>query len=178
MTGHSKSNSNDDDEVESVQVPTKKTNTKWKKSTQRRLMKKRFETRNHFTILEDNQYKTKCNHCGKIYQCHPRFDGISNIGTHSKVCEAYLKVKREKDERQQKLAAESGEGNASNMILSKGWSQEACRRAISKMIILGKLPFNFVDNKGFRHFCNVVVSQFIVPSRRTISRDVMDMLLE
>ena len=26
MTGHSKSNSNDDDEVESVQVPTEKTN--------------------------------------------------------------------------------------------------------------------------------------------------------
>ena len=46
------------------------------------------------------------------------------------------------------------------------------------MIILGKLPLNFVDNKGFSHFYNVVVLQFIMPSRRTISGDVMDMFLE
>ncbi|KAH9685852.1 hypothetical protein KPL70_014129 [Citrus sinensis] len=135
MTGHSKSNSNDDDEVESVQVPTEKTNTKRKNSTQRRQMKKRSETWNHYTVLEDNQYKAKCNYCGKIYQCHPRFDGISNMGTHLKVCEAYLNVKQEQDERQQKLATESGEGNA-------------------------------------------IAPQFIRPSRRTISKDVMDMFLE
>ncbi|KAH9781207.1 hypothetical protein KPL71_008367 [Citrus sinensis] len=112
MTGHSKSNSNDDGEVESVQVPTEKTNTKRKNPTQRRPMKKRSETWNHYTVLEDNQYKAKCNYCGKIYQCHPRFDGISNMGTHLKVYETYLNVKQEQDERQQKLAAESGEGNA------------------------------------------------------------------
>ncbi|XP_052299962.1 uncharacterized protein LOC127903656 [Citrus sinensis] len=55
------------------------------------------------------------------------------MGTHLKVCEAYLKVKREQDERQQKLATESGEGNASNVVLAKGWSQEACRRACDYM---------------------------------------------
>lgn len=121
MTGQSKSNSNDDDdEVESVQVPTEKKNTKRKNPTQRRPIKKRSETWNHYTVLEDNQYKAKCNYCGKIYQCHPRFDGISNMGIHLKVCEAYLNVKREQDERQQKLAAKSGEGNASNMVLAKG----------------------------------------------------------
>ena len=76
------------------------------------------------------------------------------------------------------LAVESGEGNASNMVLAKGWGQEACRRAVSKMIILGELPLNFVDNKGFRHFCNIVVPQFIMSSHRTIRRDVMDMFLE
>ena len=76
MTGHSKSNSNDDDEVESVQVPTKRTNTKRKKPTQRRPIKKRSETWNHYIVLEDNQYKAKCNYCGKIYQCHPRFEEL------------------------------------------------------------------------------------------------------
>ena len=100
------------------------------------------------------------------------------MGTHLKICKAYLNVKQEQDERQQKLVAESGEGNASNMVLAKGWSQEACRRAVSKMIILGELPLNFVDNKGFKHFCNVAVPQFIMPFRRTMSRDVMDMFLE
>ena len=63
-------------------------------------------------------------------------------------------------------------------VLAKGWSQEACRRAVSKMIILGELPLNFVNNKGFRHFGNVIVPQFIMPSKRTIRKDVMDMFLE
>ncbi|KAH9780522.1 BED-type domain-containing protein [Citrus sinensis] len=36
----------------------------------------------------------------------------------------------------------------------------------------------FVDNKGFRHLCSVAILQFIMPSRRTIGRDVMKLFLE
>lgn len=57
--------------------------------------------------------------------------------TYVKVCEAHLKVKQKQDERQQKLAARSGEGNVSNSVFAKGWSPEACGRTIIKMIILG-----------------------------------------
>ncbi|KAH9687240.1 putative AC transposase [Citrus sinensis] len=46
------------------------------------------------------------------------------------------------------------------------------------MIIMGKLPLSFVDNKGFRHFCSVAIPQFVMPSRRTIGRDVMELFLE
>lgn len=37
-------------------------------------------------------------------------------------------------------------------IVPRGWSQEACRKATIKMIILDELSFNFVENKGFRYF--------------------------
>ncbi|KAH9791832.1 BED-type domain-containing protein [Citrus sinensis] len=46
------------------------------------------------------------------------------------------------------------------------------------MIIMGELSLSFVDNKGFRHFCIAAILQFVMPSRRTIVRDVMDLLLE
>lgn len=43
------------------------------------------------------------------------------------------------------------------MVLAKGWSQDACRRALIKIIVMGELPLSFVDNKGFRHFCSVAI---------------------
>ena len=53
-----------------------------------------------------------------------------------------------------------------------------CRRAITKMIIIGELPLSFTDNKRFRHFCSVAIPQFVMSSQRTISRDVMELFLE
>ncbi|KAH9801406.1 BED-type domain-containing protein [Citrus sinensis] len=50
--------------------------------------------------------------------------------------------------------------------------------AVTKRIIMGELPLSFVDNKGFRHFCSVAIPQFVMPSRRTIGRDVMELFLE
>ena len=76
------------------------------------------------------------------------------------------------------MTAEGSEENASNLVLGKGWSQDACRKAVTKMIIMGELPLRFVDNKGFRHLCSVAIPQFVMPSRRTIGRDVMELFLE
>ena len=47
------------------------------------------------------------------------------------------------------MTVEGDKENASNMVLAKGWSQYACRRAVTKMIAMGELSLNFVDNKGF-----------------------------
>ena len=46
------------------------------------------------------------------------------------------------------------------------------------MIIMSELPLIFVDNKGFQYFCSVPISQLVMPSRKTISRDVMELFLE
>ncbi|KAH9751994.1 BED-type domain-containing protein [Citrus sinensis] len=141
-------------------------------------MKKRYATWNHFTLLEDNPNKCKCNYCGRQYQCHSRRDGITNMRNHILACLAYKTFREQQEGSQQNLTTEGGEGNASNMVLAKGWSQDACRRAVTKMIIMGELPLSFVDNKGFRHFCSVAIPQFVMPSRRTIGKDVMDLFLE
>ncbi|KAH9711305.1 BED-type domain-containing protein [Citrus sinensis] len=149
-----------------------------KAKRKRPAMKKRSATWNHFTLLENNPNKCKCNYCGRQYQCHSRRDGITNMRNHILACLAYKTFREQQEGSQQNLTTEGGEGNASNMVLAKEWSQDACRRAVTKMIIMGELPLSFVDNKGFRHFCSVAIPQFVMPSRRTVGRDVMDLFLE
>ena len=100
---------------------------------------------------------------------------ITNIRNHIQSCLAYKTFREQQEGSQQNLTTEGGEGNASNMVLDKGWSQDACRKTVTKMIIMGELPLSFVDNKGFRHFCS---PQFVMPSQRIIGRDVMDLFLE
>ncbi|KAH9758173.1 BED-type domain-containing protein [Citrus sinensis] len=163
MSGHSRSNSISDDDNQSVQMEgTQKAKRK------RPAMKKRYATWNHFTLLEDNPNKCKCNYCGRQYQCHSRRDGITNMRNHILACLAYKTFREQQEGSQQNLTIEGGEGNASNMVLAKGWSQDVCRRAVTKMIIMGELPLSFVDNKGFMHFCSVAIPQFVMPSRRLL----------
>ena len=97
---------------------------------------------------------------------------------HIKTYEAFKTFQEQQSGSQQNLTSEGGEENASNLVLGKGWSQGACRMAVTKMIIMGELPLNFVNNKAFKHFCSVVIPQFIMLSRRTIGRDVMELFLE
>jgi hypothetical protein len=44
-----------------------------------------------------------------------------------------------------------------------GYSYEDCRKALEKMIILDELAFNFVENQGFKSFCQVMQPRFDVP---------------
>ncbi|XP_019190332.1 PREDICTED: zinc finger BED domain-containing protein RICESLEEPER 2-like [Ipomoea nil] len=46
------------------------------------------------------------------------------------------------------------------------------------MIILDELPFCFVDGDGFKQFCSVACPRFIIPSRRTITRDVVELFMK
>ncbi|KAH9767314.1 BED-type domain-containing protein [Citrus sinensis] len=177
MLGHSRSDSMSDDEDQSVQMEGTHRG-KEKAKRKRPPMKKRSAIWNHFTLLEDNPNKCICNYCGKQYQCHSRLDGITNMTRHIKTCESYKTFRAQQSGSQQNLTSEGGEENASNLVLGKGWSQDACRRAVTKMIIMGELPLSFVDNKGFRHFCSVAIPQFVMTSQRTIGRDVMELFLE
>lgn len=92
---------------------------------------------------------------------------------HIEVCCAYKTFQEQKGGSQQNFTYEGGE--RSNMVLAKGWNQDTCKRVVTKTIIMGELPLSFVDNKGFRHFCSVAISQFVMPSCRTIGKDVMDL---
>ncbi|KAH9744069.1 BED-type domain-containing protein [Citrus sinensis] len=166
-----------DDEDQSVQMEGTHRG-KEKAKRKRQPMKKRSAVWNHFTLLEDNPNKCMCNYCGKQYQCNSRLDGITNMTRHIKTCESYKTFRAQQSGSQQNLTSEGGEENASNLVLGKGWSQDACRRTVTKMIIMGELLLSFVDNKGFRHFCSIAIPQFVMLSRRTIGRDVMELFLE
>ncbi|XP_019185292.1 PREDICTED: zinc finger BED domain-containing protein RICESLEEPER 1-like [Ipomoea nil] len=66
----------------------------------------------------------------------------------------------------------------SSQLVAVGFNQEACRRATVKMIILDELPFCFVDGDGFKQFCIVACPKFIIPSRRIITRDVVELFMK
>ncbi|XP_019150660.1 PREDICTED: zinc finger BED domain-containing protein RICESLEEPER 2-like [Ipomoea nil] len=53
------------------------------------------------------------------------------------------------------------------------FNQESIRRALVEMIIIDELPFRFVEGIGFRRFIAIACPRFIVPSRWTISRDIL-----
>ncbi|KAH9703695.1 hypothetical protein KPL70_011185 [Citrus sinensis] len=44
--------------------------------------------------------------------------------------------------------------------------------------VLDELPFCVVENPGFKHFCSVAAPRYLLPSRRTITRDTLDMYVE
>jgi hypothetical protein len=45
----------------------------------------------------------------------------------------------------------------------------ACRKAVSLFVVLDEQPFNAVEGKGFNCLCQTFQTQFVIPSRCTIS---------
>ncbi|CAN1338966.1 Zinc finger BED domain-containing protein RICESLEEPER 2 [Linum perenne] len=46
------------------------------------------------------------------------------------------------------------------------------------MIIIDELPFRFVEHLGFNYFMSIACPRFIMPSRRTVTRDSWDFYLD
>jgi len=63
-------------------------------------------------------------------------------------------------------------------IKAVGYCYDECRKAIGKMIILDELPFNFVENQGFKSFCQVMQPRFDIPSRLMIWRDCLKIYVD
>ena len=58
-------------------------------------------------------------------------------------------------------------------IKAVGYNYEDYRETLEKNIILDKLPFNFVENRGFKSFCKVMQLKFDVSSCLMIWRDCL-----
>ena len=52
------------------------------------------------------------------------------------------------------------------------------RKVLAEMIILDELLFRFVENQGFRRFCNVFQPNFSIPSRFMVAKDVSQIYFE
>jgi hypothetical protein len=53
---------------------------------------------------------------------------------------------------------EGGDNGEENQLTIKavGYIFKECRKALGKMIILDELPSNFIENQGFKSFCQVM----------------------
>ena len=85
-------------------------------------------------------------------------------------------MKVEGDPKQQVLFRQKGKDKDDGVVkVSGGFSQEACRMALVKMIVKDELPFSFVEAEGFLEFMQTCCPRFDVPSRRTITRDILEL---
>ncbi|KAK9208543.1 hypothetical protein WN944_000900 [Citrus x changshan-huyou] len=87
------------------------------------------------------------------------------------MCHRYKKGKPKVNENQCALAREKGVVDAK--FVSIGFSKEACRKALVKMIIKDELPFKFVEAAGFIKFmATCCPNEFMVldvPTRRNLT---------
>ncbi|KAG6650499.1 hypothetical protein CIPAW_06G047500 [Carya illinoinensis] len=71
---------------------------------------------------------------------------------------------------------EGGSGGGGLVPIS--FSVEACRQALTEMIIVDELPFRFVEGEGFRKFMLVVCPKWVgIPSRWTIAKDCFNLFI-
>ncbi|KAK8574254.1 hypothetical protein V6N13_097242 [Hibiscus sabdariffa] len=75
------------------------------------------------------------------------------------------------------LPAKGSEGEGGHITTWK-FDQEASRKALAEMIVIGELPFKFVESEGFRRFMSIACPRFRIPSRLTITRDVYQLYLD
>ncbi|KAK9213724.1 hypothetical protein WN944_005709 [Citrus x changshan-huyou] len=164
-----------DNENDSATIVTGGNKRKKSSSSKPPLPRKKMAPRSpvwqHFTRVPNDHTKCKCNYCGQEFECGTVGYGTSTLRTHNRErCQKFKDLQKN----QTILTQDVG----SDEVVARGFSQEACRRATVKMIVLDELPFFVVENAGFRHFYSVVTPRYLLPSRRTISMDTLEMYLE
>ncbi|KAI8535949.1 hypothetical protein RHMOL_Rhmol10G0215600 [Rhododendron molle] len=102
--------------------------------------------------------------------------------THIKlICRQYefsqFNLKKNPYKRQKTLGFEPVNGGGTGTVPKLtvvGFSVEACKKALAKMIILDELPFRFVKDQGFKRFIYVVQPKWEnLPGRITVAKDCM-----
>ena len=105
----------------------------------------------HFDKFIDEEGKTKarCRYCSKEYMADRKVYRKSNLKSHTPICHHYLF--NELHDGQNPLSKVVEEGN----LVPRTFTNVVGRKALAEMIILDELPFRFVENQGFKRFCNV-----------------------
>ncbi|XP_010548831.1 PREDICTED: zinc finger BED domain-containing protein RICESLEEPER 1-like [Tarenaya hassleriana] len=151
------------------------TNNKRKHESSKRVVPVRSKVWDHFTKLPSNPNKCSCNYCGAELN-GSSFSGTSSLKSHiEKSCKVYKKLVESGS--QKVLIKDKPEGCGDAKLVAIGFSQDACRKAVVRMIILDELSFAFVEGVGFRHFCSIACPTFVIPSRKIIAKEVYQLFL-
>ena len=123
-------------------------------------------------IDEEGRTKARCIYCSKEYMADSKIYGTSNLKNHTLICPEYLF--NELHDGQDPLSKDVEEVN----LVRRTFTNVVGRKVLAEMIILDELPFKFVENQGFRRFCNVFQPNFNIPSRFTVAKDVSRIYFE
>uniref|UniRef100_A0A803PEN4 BED-type domain-containing protein n=1 Tax=Cannabis sativa TaxID=3483 RepID=A0A803PEN4_CANSA len=132
----------------------------------------------HFTkVIDDAKNpKARCNYCGVSYACGSKKNGTSNLLTHLSIqCKKFTN----RDEKRQKtLVFEAKKHGEDGGLVAKTYNAELVKENIARMLVMDELPFSFVDRQGFKDLMRLVEPRFVVPSRRTVTRDCFNLYMK
>lgn len=123
--------------------------------------------------------KSKCNHCGIVFNSNNRKNGTGSMKTHLfKSCRK--SPLRDNRDRKQKILqfealskVEREKVEDTHNIRNHTFNQERLRKKIALMCIKDNQPFRVVENEGFVELLNEAEPRFKMPSRWTIARDCL-----
>jgi hypothetical protein len=145
--------------------------------------KKESQIWDHSTKLDGDPTtpRAECNYCGNDYACHTIINGTSNMWSHLKVCKKFSFVVDKKQNflilEPNKAGGESGDRSVGT-LKAIGYDYDECTQALVKMVIIDKLPFNFMEGKRFRLFSKTLQPKFDISSPFTIMRDCLKLYVE
>ncbi|KAL4283691.1 hypothetical protein GQ457_16G010400 [Hibiscus cannabinus] len=139
----------------------------------------RSEVWSHFTkfVSSEGQSKGKCNYCDREFCCDGKKNGTGSLKYHMKQCKKSPTNVLGNSQCQLILPNKGLEGEVGQISTWK-FDQEATRNALAQMIVIGEMPFKFVESEGFRKFMYVACPRFRIPSRLTITRDIYQLYLD
>ncbi|CAM8881649.1 unnamed protein product [Rhodiola kirilowii] len=122
----------------------------------KKIKKPVYEKKNGKRVQTHEVVRAKCNYCAKDFSCDTYGNGTSTLHRHiDNVCKKYpgrVKI----NDGQQKLTS-TGRSGAKELVTVK-WSDQGCREAAVKMIVMDELPFSFIEKEGFRYFYRYIVT--------------------
>ena len=122
---------------------------------------------------------TACNYCGTTYACDSKLNGTTSMRTH--IESQCLKYPFRKVENNQSTLAfkPKEEGESSGILVPYVYNFEACKKALTEMIILDELSFRFVESLGFRRFMSVTQPRFhLIPYCITMAKACFRVFLD
>ena len=116
--------------------------------------------------------KGKCKYCSAEIKAHPVLNGTSGMHKHFGICRR--NPHRCSDDASQGVLQVT-EGNS---VSTWKFDPKLLRSAFAEMIIEDEEPFGFGEKPGFRKFMSVACPRFEIPSRRTCTRDTVQLYFE
>uniref|UniRef100_A0A803MAV3 Uncharacterized protein n=1 Tax=Chenopodium quinoa TaxID=63459 RepID=A0A803MAV3_CHEQI len=169
----------DMEELQSTLPPNKKLKVGreyiWNKKSKRKAEYWKY----YLEYVENGKLRAECKFCPKTFAADGNLNGSKNVKNHAESCLGNpVNIEKEKGkEKQTKLyfdqEHEKGELKCGSRIINLN----DVREALIHMIIVDELPFKHVEKPGFRHFVQVACPQFHIPSRVTIARDCLKLMV-
>lgn len=164
------------------------TNTGGMSEPNPKAQKKQSQAWLHFVKM-DSGLKAVCKHCSTQITCRTQGGATTTaMLNHLKRCKLYLNLgvsEEDVDENEAKHVKQSTLFHCKEAAKDKEvvpsyltFNKEDSRRALVRMIIKDELPFRFVEREGFQEFMRVVQPRFIIPSRRTVTKECLALFEE